>query len=116
VQTEDEIAAITMAIGAALTGARSATSTSGPGFSLMAEGLGWAVSMKFLLLSTTTSAAAHQRVCPHAMGRMTCDLQFMLPMASFPGSLYVQGISKSVSMMLRVLLIMLSATRRPSST
>lgn len=42
VQTEDEIAAITMATGAALTGARSATSTSGPGFSLMAEGLGWA--------------------------------------------------------------------------
>lgn len=42
VQTEDEIAAITMATGSALTGARSATSTSGPGFSLMAEGLGWA--------------------------------------------------------------------------
>ncbi|MFQ5743190.1 MAG: 2-oxoacid:acceptor oxidoreductase subunit alpha [Acidobacteriota bacterium] len=42
VQTEDEIAAITMAAGAALTGARAATATSGPGFSLMAEGLGWA--------------------------------------------------------------------------
>jgi len=41
-QTEDEIAAINMASGAALTGARAATSTSGPGFSLMAEGLGWA--------------------------------------------------------------------------
>lgn len=42
VQTEDEIAAITMAIGSALSGARSATATSGPGFSLMAEALGWA--------------------------------------------------------------------------
>jgi 2-oxoglutarate ferredoxin oxidoreductase subunit alpha len=42
VQTEDEIAAITMAIGSALAGARSATATSGPGFSLMAEALGWA--------------------------------------------------------------------------
>src|SRR5258708_35829502 len=41
-QTEDEIAAITMATGSALTGARSATSTSGPGFSLMVEALGWA--------------------------------------------------------------------------
>jgi len=41
-QTEDEIAAINMASGAALAGARSATSTSGPGFCLMAEGLGWA--------------------------------------------------------------------------
>lgn len=42
IQTEDEIAAITMAIGAALTGVRSCTTTSGPGFSLMAEALGWA--------------------------------------------------------------------------
>ena len=42
VQTEDEIAAINMATGAAHAGLRSSTSTSGPGFSLMAEGLGWA--------------------------------------------------------------------------
>jgi 2-oxoglutarate ferredoxin oxidoreductase subunit alpha len=42
VQTEDEIAGISMASGAALTGARSATATAGPGFSLMVEGLGWA--------------------------------------------------------------------------
>lgn len=42
VQTEDELAAATMAAGAALTGARSATATSGPGFSLMVEALGWA--------------------------------------------------------------------------
>lgn len=41
-QTEDEIAAINMANGATLTGTRAATSTSGPGFSLMVEGLGWA--------------------------------------------------------------------------
>lgn len=42
VQSEDEISAIGMAIGGALTGVRSATSTSGPGFSLMVEGIGWA--------------------------------------------------------------------------
>ncbi|MEM2855899.1 MAG: 2-oxoacid:ferredoxin oxidoreductase subunit alpha [Candidatus Nitrosocaldaceae archaeon] len=42
IQTEDEISAITMATGAAIAGARSSTSTSGPGFSLMAEGLSWA--------------------------------------------------------------------------
>lgn len=41
-QTEDEIAAIAAATGAALAGARAATATSGPGFCLMAEGLGWA--------------------------------------------------------------------------
>jgi 2-oxoglutarate ferredoxin oxidoreductase subunit alpha len=42
VQSEDEISAIGMTIGGALTGTRSATCTSGPGFSLMAEALGWA--------------------------------------------------------------------------
>lgn len=41
-QTEDEIAAITSAIGAALTGTRSSTATSGPGYDLMIEGIGWA--------------------------------------------------------------------------
>ncbi|WP_229569111.1 2-oxoacid:ferredoxin oxidoreductase subunit alpha [Saccharolobus caldissimus] len=42
IQAEDELAAINMASGAALTGVRAATATSGPGFSLMAEGIGWA--------------------------------------------------------------------------
>jgi 2-oxoglutarate ferredoxin oxidoreductase subunit alpha len=42
VQAEDEIAAMAMAIGGALAGVRSATSTSGPGFCLMVEGFGWA--------------------------------------------------------------------------
>jgi len=39
-QTEDEIAAVTMAIGASYGGVRSMTSTSGPGLSLMMEGIG----------------------------------------------------------------------------
>ncbi|WP_316507250.1 2-oxoacid:ferredoxin oxidoreductase subunit alpha [Nitrosopumilus sp.] len=42
IQAEDEISAMGMMIGSALTGTRSSTSTSGPGFSLMAESLGWA--------------------------------------------------------------------------
>lgn len=42
VQTEDEIATVNMAVGAALAGAKAATATSGPGFSLMTEGLGFA--------------------------------------------------------------------------
>ena len=41
-QAEDEVAAINMAVGAAHAGIRAGTSTSGPGFSLMAEGLGFA--------------------------------------------------------------------------
>ena len=42
IQTEDEISAIGMAIGSSLTGVRSATCTSGPGFALMIECLSWA--------------------------------------------------------------------------
>lgn len=42
VQAEDEITAIHMCIGAALTGQLAFTATSGPGFSLMQEGLGLA--------------------------------------------------------------------------
>lgn len=42
VQTEDEISAIGMAIGSSLTGTRSSTCTSGPGFALMTECLSWA--------------------------------------------------------------------------
>ena len=42
IQTEDEIAALQWQLGSALAGVRSATATSGPGFSLMAEALGWA--------------------------------------------------------------------------
>lgn len=41
-QTEDEIAAISSAIGASLSGSRSSTATSGPGFDLMVEGLSFA--------------------------------------------------------------------------
>ena len=42
IQTEDEIAAITMAIGASFAGAKAMTATSGPGFALMIEALGHA--------------------------------------------------------------------------
>ena len=41
-QTEDEIAAICSAIGASLSGSRSSTATSGPGFDLMVEGISFA--------------------------------------------------------------------------
>ncbi|WP_152392544.1 2-oxoacid:acceptor oxidoreductase subunit alpha [Paenibacillus guangzhouensis] len=42
IQTEDEIAAITMAIGANFAGARSMTASAGPGLSLMMEAIGLA--------------------------------------------------------------------------
>ncbi len=43
IQAEDELAAINMVVGASWAGARAMTATSGPGFSLMQEGLGYAV-------------------------------------------------------------------------
>ncbi len=41
-QCEDEIASVEQAISASIMGVRASSSTSGPGFSLMAEGMGWA--------------------------------------------------------------------------
>ena len=46
VQAEDELAAVNMIIGAAFTGVRSMTATSGPGLSLMTEGIGLAASLE----------------------------------------------------------------------
>jgi 2-oxoglutarate ferredoxin oxidoreductase subunit alpha len=43
IQMEDEIASICAIIGASLTGSKVMTATSGPGFSLMQEGLGYAI-------------------------------------------------------------------------
>jgi len=45
-QTASEIEAINMVIGASSTGARTMTATSGPGFSLMQEGLSYAAAME----------------------------------------------------------------------
>jgi 2-oxoglutarate ferredoxin oxidoreductase subunit alpha len=46
VQAEDELAAINMIIGASFTGVRAMTATSGPGISLMTEGIGLAGSIE----------------------------------------------------------------------
>ncbi len=49
-QAEDELASVNMAIGAALAGVRAMTSTSGPGISLMQEGIGHAGSAEIPLV------------------------------------------------------------------
>ncbi len=76
VQTEDEIAAVTMATGAALTGTRAATATSGPGFSLMMEGIGWASINEVPLVITLYQRAGPSTGMPtrHEQG----DLRFAL--------------------------------------
>jgi 2-oxoglutarate ferredoxin oxidoreductase subunit alpha len=76
VQTEDEIAAINSASGAALTGARAATSTSGPGFSLMVEGLSWAGNCEVPVVITYYQRGAPATGLPTRFGQS--DLQFAI--------------------------------------
>ncbi len=75
-QTEDELAAINSAIGAALTGARSATATSGPGFSLMAEGISWAGMNEVPVLVTYYMRGAPATGLPTRSGQG--DLRFAI--------------------------------------
>jgi len=75
-QTEDEIAAINMANGAALTGTRAATCTSGPGFSLMVEGLGWAGNNEVPVVITYYQRGAPSTGLPTRHGQ--ADLRFAM--------------------------------------
>ena len=76
IQTEDEIAAVNSASGAALAGARAATSTSGPGFSLMAEGLSWAGHSEVPLVITYYQRGAPATGLPTRNGQ--ADLRFAM--------------------------------------
>lgn len=75
-QTEDEIAAINSASGAALTGTRAATSTSGPGFSLMVEGLSWAGNSEVPVVITYYQRGAPATGLPTRQGQD--DLRFAI--------------------------------------
>ncbi|MCW4006423.1 MAG: 2-oxoacid:ferredoxin oxidoreductase subunit alpha [Candidatus Bathyarchaeota archaeon] len=76
IQTEDEIAAINSASGACLAGARAATSTSGPGLSLMAEGLSWAGQCEVPVVLTCYQRGAPATGLPTRHGQ--ADMQFAL--------------------------------------
>ena len=91
VQTEDEISAIGMSIGAALTGTRSATCTSGPGFSLMAESLGWAGINEVPLVITLYQRSGPSTGLPTRHGQD--DLLFAINAGhgEFPRIVYASG-------------------------
>jgi len=76
IQTEDEIAAINSASGAALAGSRAATSTSGPGFSLMVEGLSWAGNDEVPVVITYYQRGAPATGLPTRHGQ--ADLRFAM--------------------------------------
>ncbi len=76
IQTEDEIAAINSASGAALAGARAATSTSGPGFALMVEGLSLAGNAEVPVVITYYQRGAPATGMPTRHGQ--ADLRFAM--------------------------------------
>lgn len=91
VQAEDEISAIGMAIGGALTGARSASCTSGPGFSLMAECIGWAGINEVPVVITNYQRAGPSTGMPTRHGQE--DLLFAIHAGhgDFPRVVYASG-------------------------
>jgi 2-oxoglutarate ferredoxin oxidoreductase subunit alpha len=75
IQAEDEIASISMAIGAAMTGAKTLTATSGPGISLFSENVGLAIMVEAPLVIVDV-----MRLGPATGGATTVaqgDLQFL---------------------------------------
>ncbi len=91
VQCEDEISAIGMTIGGALTGTRSATCTSGPGFSLMAEALGWAGINEVPIVITNYQRSGPSTGLPTRHGQD--DLLFTINAGhgEFPRIVYASG-------------------------
>ncbi len=96
VQAEDEISAIGMAIGSALTGARSATATSGPGFALMGEGLSWAGQTETPIVVTYYLRGAPSTGLPTRSGQ--ADLKFAVNIGhgEFPKIVLASGDHKEV--------------------
>jgi 2-oxoglutarate ferredoxin oxidoreductase subunit alpha len=62
IQMEDEIASISAIIGASVAGAKSMTATSGPGFSLMQEGLGYAYMAEVPCVTVNVMRGGHRPV------------------------------------------------------
>ena len=91
VQTEDEISAIGMTIGGALTGTRSATCTSGPGFSLMAEALGWAGMNEVPIVITNYQRSGPSTGLPTRHGQDDLLFTVYAGHGEFPRIVYASG-------------------------
>jgi 2-oxoglutarate ferredoxin oxidoreductase subunit alpha len=91
IQTEDEISAMGMTIGGALTGTRSATCTSGPGFALMTEMLGWAGMNEVPIVITNYQRSGPSTGLPTRHGQD--DLLFAVHAGhgDFPKIVYASG-------------------------
>ena len=90
-QTEDELAAINAANGAALTGTRAATATSGPGFSLMNEGISWAGMNEVPVLITYYMRGSPATGLPTRSGQSDLKLAVNAGHGEFPRIVVASG-------------------------
>ncbi|MDH3277998.1 MAG: 2-oxoacid:ferredoxin oxidoreductase subunit alpha [Nitrosopumilus sp.] len=91
IQTEDEISAIGMMIGSALTGTRSSTSTSGPGFALMAEAIGWAGMNEVPIVLTVYQRSGPSTGLPTRHGQDDLSFAVAGSFGDFPKVVYASG-------------------------
>lgn len=91
IQTEDEISAIGMTIGSALTGTRSATCTSGPGFALMTEMLGWAGINEVPIVITNYQRSGPSTGLPTRHGQDDLLFSVYAGHGDFPKIVYASG-------------------------
>jgi len=91
IQTEDEICAMGMTIGGALTGTRSATCTSGPGFALMTEMLGWAGMNEVPVVITNYQRSGPSTGLPTRHGQDDLLFTVFAGHGDFPKIVYASG-------------------------
>ena len=91
IQTEDEISAMGMTIGGALTGTRSATCTSGPGFALMTEMLGWAGMNEVPIVITNYQRSGPSTGLPTRHGQDDLLFAVFAGHGDFPKIVYASG-------------------------
>jgi 2-oxoglutarate ferredoxin oxidoreductase subunit alpha len=91
IQTEDEICAMGMTIGGALTGTRSATCTSGPGFALMAEMIGWAGINEVPIVITNYQRSGPSTGLPTRHGQDDLLFSVFAGHGDFPKIVYASG-------------------------
>jgi len=91
IQTEDEICAMGMTIGGALTGTRSSTCTSGPGFALMTEMLGWAGMNEVPVVITNYQRSGPSTGLPTRHGQDDLLFSVHAGHGDFPKIVYASG-------------------------
>jgi len=96
-----------MTIGGALTGTRSATCTSGPGFALMTEMLGWAGINEVPIVITNYQRSGPSTGLPTRHGQMIFYFQYMQELEIFQKSFMHLEKLRRVSMILEIALITL---------